>query len=106
MRIALGGIMHESNTFNHKPTALEAFRVQRGDELVRWWRDTPHEVGGFIAGAKQLWVRVIPHLDGAGDPGRNGDPRSFRAIDGGIAGASLSRARSWTGCCSPCTARW
>ena len=35
MHIAVGGIMHESNTFNHTPTPLEAFRVQRGDELVK-----------------------------------------------------------------------
>ena len=45
MRIAAGGIMHESNIFNHRLTSLEAFRVQRGDELVGWWRDAPHEVG-------------------------------------------------------------
>ncbi len=69
MRIAIGGIMHESNTFNHRPTPLEAFRVQRGDELVSWWRDTPHEVGGFIAGADSFGYELFPALMTQATPG-------------------------------------
>ncbi len=69
MRVAVGGIMHESNTFNPRPTPLEAFRVQRGDELVRWWRDTPHEVGGFIAGAKSYDYEFFPTLMAQATPG-------------------------------------
>lgn len=69
MRIAVGGIMHESNTFNHKPTPLEAFRVQRGDELVSWWRDSPHEVGGFIAGAESFGYEMFPTLMAQATPG-------------------------------------
>ncbi len=69
MRIAVGGIMHESNTFNHRPTPLEAFRVQRGDELLSWWRDTPHEVGGFIAGAESFGYELFPTLMAQATPG-------------------------------------
>lgn len=69
MRIAVGGIMHESNTFNHRPTPLEAFRVQRGDELVSWWRDTPHEAGGFIAGAESFGYELFPTLMAQATPG-------------------------------------
>lgn len=69
MRIAVGGIMHESNTFNHRPTPLEAFRVQRGDELLRWWRDTPHELGGFIAGADSFGYELFPTLMAQATPG-------------------------------------
>lgn len=69
MRIAVGGIMHESNTFNHRQTPLEAFRVQRSDELVRWWRDTPHEVGGFIVGAKRFGYELFPTLMAQATPG-------------------------------------
>ena len=69
MRIAVGGIMHESNTFNHRPTPLEAFRVQRGAELVSWWRDTAHEVGGFIAGAEKFGYELFPTLMAQATPG-------------------------------------
>ncbi|MCY3915392.1 MAG: M81 family metallopeptidase [Chloroflexi bacterium] len=69
MRIAVGGIMHESNTFNRRLTSLEAFRVQRGDELVGWWRSAPHEVGGFIAGAASFGYELIPTLMAQATPG-------------------------------------
>ena len=69
MRIAVGGIMHESNTFNHRPTPLEAFRVQRGDELVTWWRDAPHEVAGFIAGAERFGYELTPTMMAQATPG-------------------------------------
>jgi microcystin degradation protein MlrC len=35
MRIAVGGLGHESNTFNPELTCLDAFRVLRGEELLR-----------------------------------------------------------------------
>ncbi|MFQ6096037.1 MAG: M81 family metallopeptidase, partial [Candidatus Bathyarchaeia archaeon] len=35
MRIIVGGISHETNTFNTSPTRLEAFRILRGKELYR-----------------------------------------------------------------------
>ncbi|MDE2747496.1 MAG: M81 family metallopeptidase [Chloroflexota bacterium] len=69
MRIAVGGIMHESNTFNHRPTPLEAFRVQRGVELLSWWRDSPHEMAGFIAGAQRFGCEVFPTLMAQATPG-------------------------------------
>lgn len=69
LRVAVGGIMHESNTFNPRPTPLEAFRVQRGEELPRWWRDTPHELGGFIAGAERFGYELFPTLMAQATPG-------------------------------------
>ena len=69
MRIAVAGIMHESNTFNPQPTPLEAFRVQRGAELLSWWRDAPHEVGGFIAGAQKFGYEICPTLMAQATPG-------------------------------------
>ncbi len=69
MRIAVAGIMHESNTFNPQPTPLEAFRVQRGAELLSWWRDSPHEVGGFIAGAQKFGYEIFSTLMAQATPG-------------------------------------
>jgi microcystin degradation protein MlrC len=44
--------MHESNTFAGWRTPLDAFRgrEQRGREILESWRETHHEVAGFIRG--------------------------------------------------------
>src|SRR5262245_2757419 len=50
MRIAIGQLWQETNTFNPLPTTqvdFEAFGVLRGAELVRQMADT-NELGGFI----------------------------------------------------------
>ena len=62
MRIAIGGIMHESNTFSPTPTALEDFKVQRGDEIITWWNNTHHEIGGFIEGGGKFDYEPVPLL--------------------------------------------
>ena len=49
MRIAIGGIMHETNTFATLPTTERDFEVVRGEALVQsaFWqqaRDVGHEL--------------------------------------------------------------
>lgn len=46
--IAIGGIMHESNTFSTVTTDFDAFSQSIGDNLIDEWKDTHHEMGGFI----------------------------------------------------------
>lgn len=46
--IAIGGIMHESNTFSSVATGFDAFSQSIGDNLIDEWKDTHHEMGGFI----------------------------------------------------------
>jgi microcystin degradation protein MlrC len=51
MKLAIGGIMHESNTFCATPTdraAFEAGGLLFGDEIREKWADAHHEVGGFF----------------------------------------------------------
>jgi microcystin degradation protein MlrC len=63
MRIAVGGIMHESNTFAPLPTDRGRFEqgsVTRGDELLATWREAHHEVGGFIAAAEAFSYELAP----------------------------------------------
>lgn len=62
MRIAIAGLMHESNTFSSKPTALDDFQIQRGEELISWWQDAHHEVGGFIEGLTMRNLEAVPLL--------------------------------------------
>jgi Metallopeptidase family M81 len=63
MRIAIGGIMHESNTFAAAPTDRRRFEegsLTRGDAVLPVWRDAHHELGGFIAGAERLGYELCP----------------------------------------------
>ena len=50
MKIAIGQLWQETNTFNPLPTTMagfDAFGVWRGDDLVARMADT-NELGGFI----------------------------------------------------------
>jgi microcystin degradation protein MlrC len=50
MRIAIGQLWQETNTFNPLPTTradFESFGVLRGDELIAGMAET-NELGGFI----------------------------------------------------------
>lgn len=63
MRIAIGGFMHESNTFAPLPTDLQRFRdgsLTYGDAVIPIWQDAHHEVGGFIAGALMGSYEAVP----------------------------------------------
>jgi microcystin degradation protein MlrC len=63
MRIAVGGIMHESNTFASTATDLARFRegsLTYGAAMVPAWREAHHEVGGFIEGADAFVYDLVP----------------------------------------------
>ena len=66
--VAIGGIMHESNTFSDTPTDFEAFHTSVGDEIIGAWADTHHEMGGFIQGAAQNGYTLYPTLMAAATP--------------------------------------
>ena len=51
MRVAVGGIRHETNTFSTLRTALADFRVERGDEIRPPGADGLDVVGTLVAGA-------------------------------------------------------
>src|SRR5437667_8612184 len=71
MRIAIGGFMHESNTFASTPTGLSEFRAASltyGPALVPVWREAHHEVGGFIGGAETFGYDLVPVAMAWGTP--------------------------------------
>jgi len=71
MRIAIGGFMHESNTFASTGTDLNKFRegsLTYGPALVPVWRDAHHEVGGFIGGASKFHYDIVPIAMAWGTP--------------------------------------
>lgn len=82
MRVAIGGIMHESNSFSPTPTDLEAFNVQRGQEMISWWRESYHEVSGFIEGAARFGYELFPTLMAHATPSGKVTAGAFETLVG------------------------
>ena len=72
MRIAVAGFMHESNTFHPVLTGRAAFVEQsltRGNELLDEWRDSPHEIGGFLEASRVEGFEPVPLVVAWATPG-------------------------------------
>ncbi len=69
MRIAIGGILHETNTFADGVTELDAFETPgafpgllEGQKVLTTLRGSRICVGGYIAAAEQLKMDLVPLL--------------------------------------------
>jgi microcystin degradation protein MlrC len=73
MRIATGGILHETSTLVDGTTSLADFAngygVYRGQELIDRFRDANMCPGGFISGAEKHGFELVPLLWGFAYPG-------------------------------------
>lgn len=73
MRIATGGILHETSTLVEGTTSLADFAngygVYRGLELIERFRNANMCPGGFIAGAEQHGFELVPLLWAFAYPG-------------------------------------
>ena len=70
-RVAVGGIVHETNTFDTKRTPLEAFALQsffEGDSLLSQLCDSPTPVAGMLRGLDGDGYRAVPLLYAAAMP--------------------------------------
>ncbi len=80
-RIAVGGILHESNTFSRELTNLDDFRdgmIRRGGEIESEFAHSAHEVGGYIEGAAKLGLELVPTIVASATPG---GPVTDQALD-------------------------
>ena len=69
--VAIGGIMHESNTFNNMPTDRAAFEsgyLIFDNDILDIWAEAHHEIGGFIEGASTYDWDLHPILMTAATP--------------------------------------
>ena len=66
--IAIGGIMHESNTFSDTRTDYGAFSQTFARYLINAWSETHHEMAGFIQGASQYDYTAYPTLMASATP--------------------------------------
>lgn len=72
MRVAIGGISHESSTFSVVPTTLDDFRqrgLQEGEELAARLRGTRTPIGAFYDAARDLDFAVVPTIMASAVPG-------------------------------------
>ncbi|HUG13575.1 MAG TPA: M81 family metallopeptidase [Thermomicrobiales bacterium] len=71
MRIAIGGISHESSTFSTVPTTLRHFRERgwfTGDELLRQFTGTKSPLGAYIDAARDMAFEVVPTMTASAVP--------------------------------------
>lgn len=82
-RIAVGGILHESNTFSANLTDLDDFRgrsLRRGEAIREEYARSQHEIGGFIEGAARLELKLVYTLVGNATPAGPVTDRAFDSL--------------------------
>ncbi len=95
MRIAVGGLMHETNTFAKDSTTLDDFKAYRfavGSQLFGYAR-TRTELGGFLAGCEELGWEAVPTLFAVAMPAGPVDHGVFEALVDQMADRMLSAPR-------------
>ncbi|MFC1651086.1 M81 family metallopeptidase [Candidatus Latescibacterota bacterium] len=61
-RVMIGGMMHETNTFNPFPCGLEKFKLKGllfGDEIISGRRGSNTEIGGFIDSLESNGIEIV-----------------------------------------------
>lgn len=65
MRVAIGGIAHESSSFATVPTKLSDFEEQgipEGQQLIEVYKGTKSVIGGFIDAARDFDFEAVPTM--------------------------------------------
>lgn len=72
MKIAVGGVLHETSTFISTPTTLRDFEtgfgIYRGPEILKRFRGANMCIGGFLDGAQKHGFEAVPLLWGFAYP--------------------------------------
>ncbi len=88
MRIASGGVQHETNTYASTPTTLADFvrdsncgsELSGGEVIFDRFRDTGTIHGGYIAGAAAAGVELLPLLSARAQPSGVVEQQSFETM--------------------------
>src|SRR5688572_10165505 len=71
MRVAIGGISHETNTFSSIPADLAQFQTRtllRGAALIQASRGVGNVLGGMVDTASELGWQLVPLLFASATP--------------------------------------
>ncbi|MBM3773868.1 MAG: M81 family metallopeptidase, partial [Acidobacteria bacterium] len=93
MRIAIAGLLHESNSFSSARTDLGSFRsgsLVSGDDIARRWQDSSHEIAGFLEGGQRFGFEIHPTLFAQAVPSGPVTGEAFDALTGEL----IERLRS------------
>lgn len=82
MRIAIGGIVHETNTYavaSFGMTSLDSFNVGRGDEILRY-SGARTFVGGMLAAGEAGQHEIVPVLHAFAQPSGTIEAKTYRLL--------------------------
>ncbi len=82
-RVAIGGILHESNSFSNLATDRAAFEragIRVGDAIIAEWGESRHEIGGFIAGTRKFGFEMHPTMTAQATPGAPVTAAAFESL--------------------------
>ncbi len=68
MRVAVGGIWHETNTFSRSETSLDKFELYEGASILEAFKNTRTPIGGFLEGARAAGLDILPVLFASATP--------------------------------------
>ena len=83
MRVALGGIFHETNTFSSMVTSRREFEnhaFAKGEEIINLYKGTQGSIGGIIDAAGEYGLNIVPTLYAGAIPGGLVDDHFFEEI--------------------------
>ena len=85
MRVAIGGIYHESNTFFAQPMTIESFaegHLHYDADIPAHWSGTCSEINGFLKGAKRYGFDITPTIMAWGMPSGAVTSDTFERLSG------------------------
>jgi microcystin degradation protein MlrC len=100
MRVALMGIVHESNTFVDRLTTLEHFRAGHwlfGNDIISEYRHAFHEIGGMIEAMETAGIELVPVMYAEATPGGTVSADAFNRLTGDMFSA-LKKVLPVDGC--------
>jgi microcystin degradation protein MlrC len=83
MRVALLGIVHESNTFAEGVTGLDQFRNGHwhfGQDIITEYKNAFHEVGGMIEAMRDADIQIVPIMYAEATPGGTVTKEAFEHL--------------------------
>lgn len=89
-RIAVGGVLHETDTFNPRKTDLADFEIGlaesagilRGDQIIREEEQGNTIISGYIEGAKRFGLELYPTIMAGPQTGGIVTDRAFNTLTG------------------------
>ncbi len=94
MRVSVGGLMQETNSFSPVGTVLADFEAEyllRGNEIPEYFAGTNTEIAGFLSACESAGAQTVPLFAAAANSGGNVTADTFATLSGELLG-SLSQA--------------